>query len=335
MPDAQGNVKFPEMISQIKLWLNSHKTTASSSSELEGTKTVRSANFTEYLIAFAGDALSGNLPPGVSSSLSAVSANVGTALQSIPFVGDAAQSGFEAATSFAANPAQAVSAAGQGWIDSIKDYAENFYLPNAAFDQNSLTFFEVVKGQSAVLFTDALEGLSNWGTTLSGVGPEGYTVKDALDLAGKGGEATAKFFGVVPVTFNQLAGSVIDKELHDRMTTKLETLDTASRQDLSVPDNLAAADQARIEAEAVAQEIIDKVAQERETFARKIAENTAIQAHFDMANYYSTLSPEEQTVYGQFMPADTRAAVSGLSNTLSTSLNTKPGTGVDVPTVTV
>jgi hypothetical protein len=328
-------VEYPQLIKEFKVWMNANKTTASSSSELEGTKTVRSANFQEYLIAFAGDALSGNLPPGVNDSLKTVGGNVSTVLKAVPFVGEAASSGFDIGQSFVADPTKVVTAAGQGWVDSIRDYANNFYLPNAAFEQNSLTFFEVVKGQSAVLFTDALDGLSNWGSTLSGIGPEGYTIRDAIDLTGTAGVKAASFFGVAPASFSDLAGSVVNKELHDRMTAKLEALDTASRQDLSIPENLEAADTARIEAEAVAQEIIDKVAQERETFARKIAENTAIQAHFDMANYYSTLSPEEQAIYGQFMTGDTKVAVAGLSETLSTSLNSKPGAGVDVPSVTV
>ena len=330
-----AEVTYPVLIRELKVWMNAHKTTPSSSCELEGTKTVRSANFTEYLISFAGDALSGSLPPGVSGSLSAVGGNISTALTAIPFAGEAAKSGFDAASSFIANPTEIATSVGKGWVDSIRDYADNFYLPNAAFEQNSLTFFEVVKGQSAVLFTNALDGLSDWGSTLSGIGPEGYTIKDAIELTGTAGVKAASFFGVTPVSFSDLAGSVVNKELHDRMTAKLETLDTASRQDLSIPENLEAAEQARIEAEAVAQEIIDKVAQERETFARKLAENTAIQAHFDMANYYSTLSPEEQAIYGQFMTADTKVAVAGLSETLSTSLNTKPGGGVDVPSVTV
>ena len=333
-----AEVTYPVLIREFKVWMNAHKTTPSSSCELEGTKTVRSANFTEYLISFAGDALSGSLPPGVSGSLSAVGGNISTALTAIPFAGEAAKSGFDAASSFIANPTEIATSVGKGWVDSIKDYAD-FYkvdLDLAAIGAGpQQTFFEVVKGQSAVLFTDALDGLSNWGSTLSGIGPEGYTIKDAIELTGTAGVKAASFFGVTPVSFSDLAGSVVNKELHDRMTAKLETLDTASRQDLSIPENLEAAEQARIEAEAVAQEIIDKVAQERETFARKIAENTAIQAHFDMANYYSTLSPEEQAIYGQFMTADTKVAVAGLSDTLSTSLNTKPGAGVDVPSVTV
>jgi hypothetical protein len=269
--------------------------------------------------------------------LSAVGGNISTALTAIPFAGEAAKSGFDAASSFIANPTDVVTSVGKGWVDSIKDYAD-FYKIDAQFVNLGIgeqTFFEVVKGQSAVLFSDALTTLNTWGTTLSGIGPEGYTIKDAIELTGTAGTKAAGFFGVTPVSFSDLAGSVVNKELHDRMTAKLETLDTASRQDLSIPANLEAAEQARIEAEAVAQEIIDKVALERETFARKLAENTAIQAHFDMANYYSTLSPEEQAIYGQFMTGDTKIAVAGLSETLSTSLNTKPGGGVDVPSVTV
>ena len=346
MPDAQGNVKFMEVVAQIKLWLNNNKTTPSASCELEGTKAVRSASFQELCIKFAVDLGTGAFAGD--SPLGKVLGNIGTQanalVASIPGVGSSLAGAFSATATFLKNPLGSVTGATNGFVTEMKSFNEWYSsvippdLASSAVFSAQVTFLDTLKYNTYDLILSANTKAFEWAAQLAGTSltPSGYSMNDALAWSqDKLKGAMSVVFGTKEWDLKELAGTITDGTYVKIFNQKVEELTKAQAQDLSDPDNLAAANEARKAVEEAATALAEQIDLEQRNYHQAQAQFAAIQSQFDMANYYSGLSDVEKSVYLTTLDPAMHENVQVLAAYLESSGEpTIPDTGTVFPPVT-
>ena len=311
-----GTVTFPEMMQQFTIWLNAHKTTASSSSELEGTKTVRSSNFQEYLLAFGLDALGGNLPPAVQAATIGVGSSVTGVLETIPG-GTTMTDSFRTSAEFVKSPFETLYTGIKNTLTDIDAYLSGVTGGPAE------SFATSVRESISSVYTPVRDNISAFTKSIAGGITEteiaGYSLKNVFSMVSDSAIAAQKAMGLTPVSLGSIAGTMTDVAIHQNFSDKMDELKRRTYEvDLSVPENLAYAEQAHTEALAAAQAIQDRIDSDKANMLAATRQHEAMQYHFTEATYINTLSDEHKAIYLTTMPTTTANAVSNLADVIKT-----------------
>jgi len=306
-------VELPIVIKTIQEWIGKNKVQESSTSILEGTKAMRTKNFGEFLFAFVADFISGSLPGPLKETLGNIGTNVTNALNSFGSLGTSVANSFNTVTQFFQNPVGTVMQAAESASDSAALAAIA-----AAADPANVSIaptLSTIAGDMVNVVKASATGLKDATNLLIGTVSGGdYSLSDVLRLSKSIDATTAGYLGLSSWGIGDLAGMYVKKELHDELSDAIEGMNTAvANVDPAVPSTVTDLNNAHARVLAAAAAIDAEVLANQENIAAAIAQDNLLQAQYDIARLYDSLTDEEKAIFGETIQPDVLAAAQDIN----------------------
>ena len=293
-----GEVNYPLLIKTLKEWVDGNKVQQSKTSILEGTAAMRTKNFGEFLFAFAGDFIGGKLPGPLNNVLGNIGTNITSALNAFGPLGTNVASGFDTVTKFFQNPVGTVMEGLETSSDSIAAAAAAA-AANPANVTISGTLSTIANDMTNVVKT-AATGLKDATNLLIGTVSGGdYSLRDVITLSKSIDATTAGYLGLTSWSLDELAGMYVKTELHDELNAAIQGVnDAVANVNPAVPATVTELNAAHARVLAAAAAIDAEVQANQENIAAAIAQDNLLQAQYDIARIYDSLSDEEKEIFG-------------------------------------
>jgi hypothetical protein len=293
-----SEVNYPLLIKTLKEWIDGNKVQQSKTSILEGTAAMRTKNFSEFLFAFVSDFIGGKLPGPLNNVLGNIGTNITNALNAFGPLGTNVASGFDTVTKFFQNPVGTVMAGLETSADSIAAAAAL-----AAADPANITIagtLSTIANDMTDVVKTAATGLKDATNLLIGTVSGGdYSLQDVIKLSKSIDATTAGYLGLTSWNLDELAGMYVKTELHDELDAAIQGInDAVANVNPAVPATVTELNAAHARVLAAAAAIDAEVQANQENIAAAIAQDNLLQAQYDIARIYDSLSDEEKAIFG-------------------------------------
>lgn len=312
-------VELPVVIKTIQEWIGKNKVQESSTSILEGTKAMRTKNFGEFLFAFVSDFISGALPGPLKTVLGDIGTNVTNALNAFGPLGTNVANSFNTVTKFLQNPVGSVMEGIEATSNSITAAANAAAgLPANVSISATLTG---IANDAQNLIKSSATGLKSATNSLIGILPGDYDLQTVIKLAKSVDTTTANLLGLQSFALDDLAGMYIKKELHTELENAVLELNGAiAVVDPSIPSTVTDLTNAHARALAAAAAIDAEVLANQQAIAEAMAQDALLQAQYDIARVYDSMTDEEKAIFGETIQPDVLTA----AQNINTYTNTPP-----------